>query len=660
MKPFVSLSATVIFLLALGIACLPGSGDEDDRLSSRDRRGTREARAERDQLRTERAEARQDQGAGRRVLPIFGGSDEPEPAPDPTLTDALAVAVPATAAPAAAVPAMQPTAAFIPAAATVAPATQPTAAFMPTSTPIQSQPVQELGGSLVIAVYPPTSRSARSWMMSASSANAQVRPFAEPLLHTDRFDGSIVPGLATSWELSGDGRSWVFHLRQGVSFHRGWGEFTAQDVIHSASLLVRDDARDFGTPSFRDLLGQTPGELRRNISATDAYTVRFNPSRPADLIQIASAQTGNFFIYSKTQWDAQGTAGYADLPVGTGPWLLETPNVESASGIEYSRVPSHWRQSPSWSHMMMYYVPEDATRQAMALTGETFIAELPRGLHSHAADGGLVVLASELPSMQVGLIMGGIYSPSSTYHTRSEPHLDVRVREAINRAIDREKINQVLFNGIGRPSPVWGYHPTQSGWNSRWSEQFNSRYQYDPERAVQLLWESGWNGYSLKVIVSQLTGVPEMRDIALAAADYLREIGIDVHSDEMPWSRYRADFYLPGQTHGTIAPIRSFIGPTHNKLRVYNHTGGGFIRTVPDSRLDQLYLIAINSWNSSAQHNALREAGDIKFDQYAEVPLLWLPSQVVVDPQAIEQFIWPGNIRAPFSHTEYITSALSR
>ena len=452
----------------------------------------------------------------------------------------------------------------------------------------------------------------------------------------------------------------MFHLRQGVSFHRGWGEFTAQDVIHSASLLVRDDARDFGTPSFRDLLGQTPGELRRNISATDAYTVRFNPSRPADLIQIASAQTGNFFIYSKTQWDAQGTAGYADLPVGTGPWQLETPNVESASGIEYSRIPRHWRQSPSWSHMIMYGIPEDATRLAMALARETFIAELPRGLHSHAADGGLVVLASELPSMQVGLIMGGIYSPSSTYHTRSEPHLDVRVREAINRAINREKINQVLFNGIGRPSPVWGYHPTQSGWNSRWSEQFNSRYQYDPERARLLLLESGWNGYSLKVIVSQLTGVPEMRDIALAAADYLREIGIDVHTDEMPWSRYRADFYLPGQTHGTIAPIRSFIRPTLDKLRIYNHTDGGAYRTVPDSRLDDLYLEAVNSWDLTTQHNALRQAGNIKFDQYAEVPLLWLPSQVVVDPQAIEQFIWPGNIRAPFSHTEYITSALSR
>ena len=296
----------------------------------------------------------------------------------------------------------------------------------------------------------------------------------------------------------------------------------------------------------------------------------------------------------------------------------------------------------------------------MALTGETFIAELPRGLHSQAADGGLTILQSELPSIQVGLSMGGIYLPSSPYHTPSEPHLDGRVREAINRAMNRAEINQALFNGIGRPSPVWGYHPTQYGWNPRWSREFDSRYGYDPERAEQLLLESGQNGYSLKVIVTEFRDVPEMRDIALAAADYLREIGIDVHTDEMPWSHYRHLFLGPGQTHGTIAPIRSFIGPTHNKLRAYNHTGGRFIRNVPDGRLDDLYLEAVNSWDLTTQHIVLQQAGGIKFDQYAEVPLLWLPSQVVVDPQAIEQFIWPGNLRAPFSHTEYITSALSR
>ncbi len=496
-------------------------------------------------------------------------------------------------------------------------------------------------------------------MMDAFSANALVRPFAEPLVHTDRFYGSIGGGLATSWELSSDGQ-WLFVLRQGVSFHRGWGEFTAEDVIHSASLLVRDDALDFGSPTFRDLFGQTPGELRRNIIPIDDYTVQFNPSRPADLAQIVSAQTGNFFIYSKTQWDAVGEAGHAELPVGTGPWQLETPNVESAFGIEYSRVPNHWRQSPLWWQMAIYDVLESSTRLAIILAREASIAEVPRKLHSHAANSGLIILQSELASIQVGLSMGGIYSPSSPYHTPAEPHLDARVREAINRAINRAEINQALFNGIGRPSPVWGYHPTQPGWNPRWSQEFDSRYGYDPERAVQLLLEAGQSGYSLKVIVTELPVVPEMTDVAYYAADYLSRIGIDVHTDEMPRSRYIADFLGSGQTHGTIAPIRSFIRPTLDNLRIYNHTNGGAYRNVPDGRLDGLYLAAVNSWDFDVRLNAMRQAGDIKFDQYAEVPLLWLPSQVVVNPDQIGEFVWPGNIIAPFSHTEYITPAFSR
>ena len=144
MKPFVALSATVIFVLALGVGCLPGSGDEDDRLSSRDRRETREARAERDQLRTERAEVRQAQRAGSGVLPIFGGAVEAKPTAVPAATAAPAIAAPpATAAPAVAAPTAlppDPTATFVP-AATAAPAIA-----APTAAPFQPQRVQELGG----------------------------------------------------------------------------------------------------------------------------------------------------------------------------------------------------------------------------------------------------------------------------------------------------------------------------------------------------------------------------------------------------------------------------------------------------------------------------------------------------------------------------------
>ena len=55
--------------------------------------------------------------------------------------------------------------------------------------------------------------------------------------------------------------------------------------------------------------------------------------------------------------------------------------------------------------------------------------------------------------------------------------------------------------------------------------------------------------------------------------------------------------------------------------------------------------------------DALRELGDLKFDLYSEVPIVWLPAQLVVDPKEIGEYVWPGNINASFTHTEYITPA---
>ena len=221
-------------------------------------------------------------------------------------------------------------------AATAVPRAEPT--VVPTAVPFQRQPIHELGGSLVIAVKSPSQRSARSWMMDAFSANALVRPFAEPLLHTDRFDGSIVPGLATGWELSSDGRSWVFHLRQGVAFHRGWGEFTAHDVIHSASLLVRDDALDFGIPTFRELFGQTQGGLRGNITLIDDYTVEFTrPTRQtcSKSFQLKPAISSSTARHNGTAWVKPDTPSCRLVPV-LGNWRRPTWNPPSISSTRGS------------------------------------------------------------------------------------------------------------------------------------------------------------------------------------------------------------------------------------------------------------------------------------------------------------------------------------
>ena len=286
------------------------------------------------------------------------------------------------------------------------------------------------------------------------------------------------------------------------------------------------------------------------------------------------------------------------------------------------------------------------------------IAEVNRDLHPEALAGGMTIVESELPSNQVAFVMGGIFSPLSPYHDPSDPHLDVRVREAINRAINRQEINETLFSNYGSPHPVWGFHPSLPGWDDRWSREFDDKYGFDPDRARALIKESGHEGYPLKLIITQLSGVPEMIPMAEAAFTYLSDIGIDVEAEEMEWARFRADFYRPGKTHGTIAPIRGTMRPAEVTLRFYNRSGPeGFQRIVPDPRLDELYVEAITAVNPEVKANALRQAGDIKFDQYAEVPIVWLPSQIAINPGEVGEFVWPGNINTAITHMEYITTA---
>ena len=77
----------------------------------------------------------------------------------------------------------------------------------------------------------------------------------------------------------------------------------------------------------------------------------------------------------------------------------------------------------------------------------------------------------------------------------------------------------------------------------------------------------------------------------------------------------------------------------------------------PPPRLDELYVAAITAVNPEVKANALRAAGDIKFDQYAEVPIVWLPSQIAINPNEVGEFVWPGNINTAITHMEYITTA---
>lgn len=563
-------------------------------------------------------------------------------------------------------------AASAPAAPTAVPtAVIATATPSPTNTPTAAQETEAVGGRLRIATIPPVQQLVGSWLGTTTSANTQVRPFTDPLVHTDRFDGSLVPGLATDWEANDDGTKWTFYLRDDVEFHDGT-PFTAHDVPHSASLIVRDDAIATDTGLFRGLFGDDKAELVTNIVALDDTTVEFNLKTPNSLMDFfAGAQQGNMFMYSKAQYDAAGgdadDAGISayENPTGVGPWQFVERTIDV--NILYARNADHYRRSPFWEEMEYVLIPEEATRLAQLTTGQVQIGEISRELHPQAESEGLQVLQSELPSIQVAFIIGGVYNPNEAgpckqegfedcFWQEGEPHLDVRVREAINRAINREEINAELFGGIGRPHTVWGYHPALPGYNPRWTEEFDEKYGYDPERARELLEEAGQDGYELTLLLTELPGVPEMIPMGEAAITYLRAVGIEVDSVPTKWSDYRAKYYRPGKTHGTLAATRGTYRPADITLRFYNRSGdAGFWRTSVDPQTDVLYDKATQSVDPEVKAQALSDLGDLKFDLYSEVPIVWLPAQIVVDPGAVGEMAWPGNINASFTHTEYIT-----
>ncbi|HZA23126.1 MAG TPA: ABC transporter substrate-binding protein, partial [Dehalococcoidia bacterium] len=179
-------------------------------------------------------------------------------------------------------------------------------------------------GRLAVAMSPPVHELVLAWMGTTSDANLNARHFVEPLVETDNQTGELVSGLATDWEMtSPDGKTWTFKLKEGVPFHNGFGEFSAQDVPHTLAMNTQDEAIGTDTSLLRDLLGETEEEMRQNVETPDDQTVVFNLLEPrSDMGFIASAQQGNMLMYSKAQWDQEGEEGYNSQPAGTGSWQL--------------------------------------------------------------------------------------------------------------------------------------------------------------------------------------------------------------------------------------------------------------------------------------------------------------------------------------------------
>jgi len=135
--------------------------------------------------------------------------------------------------------------------------------------------------------------SNRFWIIGRP-AHLQFDPFLETLLDIDPKTGEFIPRLAEKWQASPDLKEWTFFLRKGVHFHNGFGEFTAKDVVHSHSLMLREDAIATLTGFWRSV---------EELKVVDDYQVVFRMKRPAATMPYAASRAADLRMVSKAQWD---------------------------------------------------------------------------------------------------------------------------------------------------------------------------------------------------------------------------------------------------------------------------------------------------------------------------------------------------------------------
>jgi ABC-type transport system substrate-binding protein len=593
------------------------------------------------------------------VVAVACGGDDPTEAPAaPAPTTAPAAP---TAAPTAAPSGPQPTPTTATGAFRAAPTATGSSVSAPTAVPTEAPAMMAPSAkveTLVISVDPSAGETNLPWAGTVDH-HQQMDLVMEVLVDIEPTTNIWVPELAKSWELSDDGTEWTFVLEEDVQFHNGWGEFTADDVFHTVAMYQRDDAILAYSTDWK----QIDLDASTKVSDHEIILKLKNPN-PDYLFYIAPS--GGGLMMSKAHYDSGGDSAYEEDMIGTGPYRYTSR--EFGVNVTFERLDDHWRRHnppPSFEKVNLRWIREVASRNAGLLAEEIHLTELTRDLADTAVgDHGMKIIQSNFPGNQLnGIFQGlhpaevGIFDPP--FQDPSLPYANVKVREAINKAIDKETIKNTLFSGRVTISPQIGYYSNLPGWDPRWLEEFEENYGYDPERAKELLVEAGYpDGFKVKGILMNIFGFPESADIVQAMDVYLRDVGIEMELEEWEFSNYFSSW-----TNKEPESFGLWVGSPSYKtvfaqLSLFNRSSGA-IHLYETQVLDDLFGELSTTADLEERDRIQREMGNILYDEYAYMPLFYIFIEFVANPNIIDNWEFPGSDGANYGHFDLITACLT-
>ncbi|WP_224815380.1 ABC transporter substrate-binding protein [Hasllibacter sp. MH4015] len=440
----------------------------------------------------------------------------------------------------------------------------------------------------------------------------------EPLILRN-MAGEMEPALATSWEPSADNPNvWVFQIREGVTFHGG-ETFDASDVVFSLNRAMSENS------NFRELLSGVT-----EVRATGDYVVEIetegpNPLLPNNLTNIFMMDEG--WSVENGAEEVQDYAGGEDTfsarnSNGTGPYVLTSREADVETVLTLNE--NYWGigEFPlDVTEIIFTPIQNPATRLAAFLTGEVdFIQDVPVQdlAQVEAADGIGLGTGPQNRNIFFGLNVGADNLERDNVDG-ANPFADVRVREAMMIAINREAIQQVVMRGQSDPTGAMLPPPVNG-----WTEELEQYPEFDLDRARALMEEAGYgDGFSIQLDCPNDRYVND-EAICQAAVGMFAQIGITVNLSALPRAQHfpliangETDFYMLGWGVPTYDSeyVFNFLYHTRNDGRG-SWNGTNF----SNAEMDEMIVSLSSETDLEARNATIAELWEM-----AEAEMIYLP-----------------------------------
>ncbi len=487
-----------------------------------------------------------------------------------------------------------------------------------------------------------------------------MRPMYEFLVDITADKGQFVPMLATGWSIEG-GDKIRYKLREGVPFHKGKGELKAQDVVHTWEQVTREDAEHGNTTLFRSSTDR--------IEIVNDHEVLWHLTKPeAELFWIISQMSaGGLEIQSKDHFDelAGGDPNFrpsyeGEAIAGTGPYQFQSRS--QAQNIRFERVPyDHWQLRADFPEFEWRIINENSTRLAALLAKEIHIASLPEDLKKQAAAEGMRNIAGKVKGLRTFMsfnccyMVDGDRSAEGKYLYPDSRLLDGRVRQALNKAVDKDALNEAFFDG--KAFPMYHTHLNENtlGWDTSWETRFPAEYGYDPAAARTLLREAGYSSNNPLEIttyseeVSAYAGAADVVDIIVS---YWSDVGVKVTLEQYDPTRFRSaergfEVYNDIDIVGTSS--YPFVAQ-----RIYNWAYRATSNNFTSTEINVLGTKVRGILDLEEQAKAWKEWGEAVYSSHSNLNLFWLPAEATVNPDVVEDWVFSSNVTGTWTHIPYI------